>query len=203
MHLEILVEGQSDRTALEPILVKILGPYREPHTWRIFKHQGIGELPDDSNRKPDRKNRTLLHNLPASIRAYGMSLDADSAVVVLVDLDTKNCKILKNCLMEILNLCDPKPECLIRIAIEELEAWFLGDEQAFLRAYPKAKSNLIESYEQDSICGTWELLADAVYPGGLKAMQRKGRPFCLAQKRVWAKDIAPEMNVEANVSKSF
>ncbi len=203
MHLEILVEGQSDRTALEPILAKILDPYSGPHTWRIHKHQGIGELPKNLVDRPNSKNRTLLHNLPASLRAYGKSLDADSAVVVLVDLDTKNCKIFKSCLIEISDLCNPKPKCLFRIAIEELEAWFLGDEQALLEAYPDAKSNVIESYEQDSICGTWELLADAIYPRGANALRMKGRLSCLAQKRVWAKEIATLMNVETNVSKSF
>ena len=58
------------------------------------------------------------------------------------------------------------------IAIEEMEAWLLGDSEALLTAYPTAKRQLLQRYIQDSIIGTWEYLADIVYKGGLQTLKR-------------------------------
>ena len=55
----------------------------------------------------------------------------------------------------------------------------------------------------DSICGTWERLADAVYPGGAIALSRKGWQAVGAEKSRWAEDISPEMDVDRNRSQSF
>jgi hypothetical protein len=203
MHLEILVEGQSDRTALEPILAKILGPYNNPHTWSIIKHRGQGKLPGNPQAKPDPFNPTLLHNLPAKLRAYGKSLKPDEGVVIVIDLDDKDCLTFKNELNNLLNYCDKRPKTLFRLAIEELEAWFLGDRNAFISAYPKAKHPVLDSYKQDSICGTWELIADAIYPGGSVKLKEKGSRYVLNDKLRWAKDIAPKMDIQNNLSPSF
>jgi len=56
----------------------------------------------------------------------------------------------------VLNSCDPKPVTLFRFAIEEIEAFYLGDETAIRRAFPQAKLYRMRDYSQDSICGTWE-----------------------------------------------
>lgn len=60
-----------------------------------------------------------------------------------------------------------------------------------------------DSYDQDSVCGTWELLADALYPGGSKAVQKAGWPLPGQLKHEWAGRIAPCMDVQANDSPSF
>ncbi|MEO5328936.1 MAG: DUF4276 family protein [Magnetococcus sp. THC-1_WYH] len=88
---------------------------------------------------------------------------------------------------------------------EETEAWFFGDKKALLAAYPEANTQVIDHYVQDSQCGTWEKLADAIYPGGSASLTALGKrsPRVMEQKRVWAKKIAPEMNVERNQSPSF
>jgi hypothetical protein len=70
-------------------------------------------------------------------------------------------------------------------------------------AFPKAKSGVLKRYEQDSICGTWELLADAVYPGGIAAVHRAGWPRPGQIKHEWANQIGPKMNPETNLSPSF
>ncbi len=203
MHFEVLVEGQADRTALEVLLSKIIGPYNSPHTWRIHKHQGVGHLPADPLTKADPKNPSLLSNLPASLRAYGKSLTDNQAVIVLVDLDVEDCVTLKAALNNLLHYCSPTPKVLFRIAIEEVEAWFLGDRQAVIQAYPRARISALNTYQQDSICGTWELLADAVYPGGCRALKARGRQAAVEEKRRWARDIAPLMDVDENSSPSF
>lgn len=138
MHFEILVEGTSDKTALWTLLKKILGERGNPHTWNVRKHRGIGKIPDHPEDKPNPKDQTLLHNLPAKLRAYGNEQNQNFVVVVLVDLDERtDCKVFKNELLALLDYCTAKPKCLFRIAVEELEAWYLGDRKALLTAYPK------------------------------------------------------------------
>jgi hypothetical protein len=204
MHLEILVEGQTERTALEPLLTKILGPYKQTNTWRIHKHRGLGRLPDNPAAKPNSKDPTLLHNLPSKLRAYSKSLKDTEAVVVLLDLDDRpDCKAFKQTLTALLSDCEHGMKSLIRIAIEELEAWYLGDKPALAKAFPNANKSVLAGYVQDSQCGTWEKLADAVYPGGHAALKRQGEMQCLIQKRIWARDIAPKMDIENNSSPSF
>jgi hypothetical protein len=204
MHFEILVEGQSERTALEPLLTKMLGAYGSSHTWRIHKHRGIGDLPLDPTLPPDPRNPTLLHNLPSKLRAYGKSLGDNEVVIVLVDLDDKpDCRAFKQQLVDLLNQCHPLPRCKFRIAIEELEAWYFGDQNALLTAYPHANRHILATYVQDSQCGTWEKLADTIYPGGLAALKSKGAIQCLEQKRFWARDICPHMRIDINTSPSF
>ena len=91
----------------------------------------------------------------------------------------------------------------VRLAIEEMESWFLGDRQALLAAYPKAKTDVLHRYKQDSVCGTWELLADALHPGGMAAILKAGWPLPGQVKHEWVEKIAPRMNVEHNLSPSF
>ena len=63
------------------------------------------------------------------------------------------------------------------IAVEEMEAWLLGDSEALLKAYPMAKRQLMQKYVQDSVIGTWEYLADIVYKGGLQALKRNASSY--------------------------
>lgn len=205
MHFEILVEGQADLTALSILMPKILCEYGHPHTWKIHKHRGIGNIPKDPKLPPNKNNQTLLHNLPSKLRAYGNANKENIVVIVLVDLDDKDYSVFKHELENILHHCNKKPNTLFCIAIEELEAWFLGDITAIKKAYPWAKDSILELYKQDSQCGTWEILAEAVYPGGLNALGQYGKRsiIILEQKRIWAKDICPHLNISINKSPSF
>ena len=72
--------------------------------------------------------------------------------------------------------CRQKPRVLFRFAIEEMEAWLLGDRQAILKEFPRAKVHVLDSYLQDSICGTWEVLADAVFPAGPSRSRQRAGP---------------------------
>ena len=84
-----------------------------------------------------------------------------------------------------------------------MEAWLLGDRDAVKAAYPNARNAVLNRYVQDSICGTWEVLADAIYRGGSAQLQRVGYPEEGRAKSEWAKQIARKMNVDRNRSKSF
>ena len=139
MHFEFLVEGQCELTALSIWMPKIIGEYKNPHTWKIHKHRGLGKLMEDMSAKPNPADNTLLHNLPSKLRAYGASNKTDLVVVTLVDLDDhSDCREFKRQLLSTLQTCNTQPQAMFRIAIEELEAWFLGDPQAVFQAYPDA-----------------------------------------------------------------
>ena len=204
MHFEVLAEDQSGSIALEHILEKILGANYTEHSWRMHPFRGKGQLPDNFYQSPNPKNQQLLNNLPSLLRGLGRSLDeSTSAVVVVVDLDDDDCLRFKQDLLNVLNDCNPRPRTLFRIAIEESESWLLGDRAALTAAYPNARTSVLNGYAQDSICGTWEVLADAVYQGGSAKLKQLGFPADGEAKCDWARNIAPLMDVDRNQSKSF
>jgi len=202
MHIEVLVEDSSGAKLIETLLPNVIGPEGEPHTWRIHPYKGIGRLPSGLTPKSDPAKRALLDQLPRLLSGYGKTAGID-AVVVVLDSDRRNCKVFLTELMALLHRCNPAPTTLFRLAIEEMEAWYLGDRQALMLAYPKARKEVLNGYQQDSVCGTWELLADAVYPGGQRAIHKAGWPLPGEIKHEWAKRIGPHMRVEDNQSPSF
>ncbi len=204
MHYEILVEDASGKIVVESIMMNILGSVKQKHTYRIISYKGVGRIPKGLKGTTDPQKRILLDQLPKLLRGYGKCLKAmEAAVVVVVDLDDKDCLSFKQELLDILNACDPKPPTLFRIAIEESEAWLLGDRNAVKAAYPRAKEQVLHAYAQDSICGTWEKLADAIYPGGSQELKHLGWPHTGHAKCEWAEKIAPHIDVENNQSRSF
>ena len=200
MHFEVLVEDQSGSIAVDAVLGKILGRNEALHSWKVHGYKGSGHIPKGLRGKTDPAKRILLDRLPKLLRGYGKSLDASSAVVVVVDLDDRDCMAFKRELLAVLNACRPRPTTLFRIAIEEIEAWLLGDRAAVKAAYPRAEDAVLDAYEQDAICGTWEVLADAVHAGGAKAL---GGPAAGEAKCAWAREIAPHMIPDRNRSPSF
>lgn len=201
MHFEILVEDQSGRILLETITGKILGL---DHSCRVIPYKGVGHIPKDLNGEADPRGRLLLNKLPRLLRGYGKSQqDFPAAVIVVVDLDDKDCMDFKQRMMDILDHCNPKPTTLFRIAIEEIEAWLLGDPDAIKMAYPRVHEQILKDYVPDSVCGTWETLADAIYPGGSQQLEKMGYPHIGRKKSEWAGQIAPYLDPERNCSKSF
>jgi hypothetical protein len=204
MHFEILVEDASGEILLKSLLPKILGEHGNPHTWKTHPYKGIGRVPKDLRGKTDPSKRILLDRLPKVLAGYGRSLQgSDSAVVVVVDLDDRDCVVFKQELLQVLKRCHPKPRVLFRFAIEEMEAWLLGDRRAILREFPRAKTNILDSYLQDSICGTWETLANAVFPGAAHALKGQGWPRIGEEKCKWAAQIGRHLSLDRNASPSL
>ena len=203
MHFEVLVEDKSGSIVLQAVLEKILGTRDEIHSWRIHPYKGLGRIPKNMHGLTDPKKRVLLDRLPRVLQGYGRSLQDLSAVIVVVDLDDKDCMAFKQELLGVLDMCNPRPNALFRIAIEESEAWLLGDRDAVKTAYPGAKDSVLDDYVQDSICGTWELLAHSVHPGGAARLEQTGYPETGRAKCEWAGRIAPHMEMDRNRSKRF
>ena len=204
MHFEVLVEDQSSGSALDIFLEKILGQNFTNHSWRVHSYKGIGRIPKNLDKSPDPSKRLLLSNLPRILRGYGRSLDQEtSAVLVVLDSDDRDCVKFKQELLGVFFSINPKPVTQFRLAVEESEAWLLGDNTAVKSAYPRARNSILEKYTQDSVCGTWEILADATYTGGAARLKRLGWWAVGAAKYEWAKNIAPFVDIDANQSKSF
>jgi hypothetical protein len=202
MHFEILVEDKSGKVALDFLVPKIIG---DEDTFHVESYKGVGRIPQKMNKAVDASKRILLDNLPRLLKGYGRTWPQgyEAVVIVVCDLDDKCLKSFRNELIGLLNACNPAPETLFCIAIEEGEAWFLGDIPAIKQAYRHAKSAVLTAYINDSICGTWETLADAIYKGGSKNLSGRGWQVIGAEKSAWAENIASCMNVEENHSPSF
>jgi len=205
MHIEILVEDSSGAKLLELLLPNILGHWGKSHTWKVHRYKGIGRIPKNLGGDTDPAKRILLDQLPRVLRGFGRTPGID-AVVVMVDSDKRNCADFLAELKDVADHCNPAPNrTLFRLAIEEIEAWYLGDREALLAAYPRVRANVLERYVQDCPCepGTWELLADAVYPGGSAAIRKAGGPTPGQVKHEWANKIGPRLDPDRNLSPSF
>ncbi len=205
MHFEILVEDQSGKKALEIIIPKIIG---EQDTFKIHWYKGIGRIPKNLTPHSNPSKRILLSQFPKILKGYGETFAGypkgyPAAVILVCDLDDKCLVEFRNQLFAILEECPQKPTTRFCFAIEEGEAWFLGDFEAIKSAYPKAKNSVLKGYINDSICGTWELLADAIYPGGSTKLSAKGWQAIGSEKSRWAERISPYMDVNDNNSPSF
>lgn len=205
MHFDILVEDVSGKEALEIIVPKIVNC--DEHTFTVHAYKGIGKIPENMNANVDASKRILLSNLPRLLMGYGAvhskNRNYPMALIIVCDLDSKVKSDFIQELNDILFSCNPRPNAKFCIAIEEGEAWFLGDIPAIKSTYNNAKDAILNAYVNDSICGTWEVLADAVYYGGAKKLKEQGWCAAGAEKSKWAKDISPFMNVNANNSPSF
>ncbi|USR91864.1 DUF4276 family protein [Phormidium yuhuli AB48] len=207
MHFEILVEDISGKTALDIIIPKIID-ISDKNTFKINFYKGIGRIPKGLKPSSDPSKRILLDQLPKLIQGFGKTFsnypaNYHAVLIVICDLDDRCLSEFRRELFDCLEKCMIPPSTYFCIAIEEGEAWFLGDTNAIKKAYPNAKDVVLNEYSSDEICGTWEKLADALFPGGSKQLTKQGWQAIGKQKTEWAKTISPYMNVDANQSPSF
>ncbi|WP_256871836.1 DUF4276 family protein [Nostoc sp. TCL26-01] len=206
MHFEILIEDISGKKALDILVPKIINI--EQHTFNIHSYKGIGHIPQGLKSTSDPKKRILLDQLPRLIQGYGNTFasypsDYYAVLIVICDLDDRCLSAFRKELLELVSSCDPRPKTQFCIAIEEGEAWYLGDLTAVTTAYPSAKQTVLNSYINDKICGTWEKLADALYSGGLQKLSKRGYQAIGKEKATWAETISPLMDIDNNKSPSF
>lgn len=124
------------------------------YRYRIHAHRGKDDL---------------LKKLAARLRAYAAWKRIDRRIIVIVDRDDCRCADLKERLeaaAESAGLTSRRRSgkrqwnFASRIAIEELEAWYFGDWQAVIAAYPRVSVTVPEKApyrDPDAIAGgTWE-----------------------------------------------
>jgi hypothetical protein len=179
--VEILVEERSAELALEVLVPKIIPGI--PFKFRRF--QG----------KPD-----LLKRLPGLLKGYASTIKWDPLrIVILVDRDTDDCRELRGkllCFVKDAGL--PTDAVLPRIAIDELESWFMGDVPALRAAYPRVPAALGKQagYRDPDGTGKASRALEKVLRSSGDHRDRLGKVRA-------AEEIAPHMDVENNNSKSF
>jgi Domain of unknown function (DUF4276) len=191
VNLEILVEERSAESALEVLLPRVV--------------PGI-----DFEIRVFRGKADLLKKLPDRLKGYAAWITrVDTYLVVLVDRDDDDCRVLKAEMEEMaaaagLSTATAAPpsrqvHVLNRIAVEELEAWFFGDVPALCAAYPRVPVSLGQQAkyrDPDAVRGgAWEALERVLQQGGY---HRGGLAKVAA-----ATEIAQHMNVDVNCSRSF
>lgn len=193
MRIEFLVEEPSAEAALVNLVPKIVG---EDICFKIHPYQG---------------KQDLLGKLTQRLRSYARWVPEDWRIVVLIDEDRKDCRALKRRLEQsardagLHTRTMPGPggrfRVLNRLAIEELEAWFFGDVEALVAAYPGVPPTLDRKAayrDPDAIRvhgGTCEALADVLKRAGY---YRSGMPRIETARR-----ISEQMMPDRNRSRSF
>ena len=191
MRIEFLLEEASAEAALRNLLPRMVG---QSHEFGLHVFNG--------------KNN-LLSRLPRVLKGYRSWLPKDSRILVLIDEDRQDCHALKarietaatqaGFLTKTVSGARRSFQVLNRLAVEELEAWFLGDIEALVTAYPRVPKTLgcKRGYKNpDGITGgTWEalervLMKAGYYPTGLSKIEA-------------ARNISKHMDPERNMSKSF
>ena len=208
MHFQFLTEDGSTAILIEHLMIKLKEKYRNieiTHDLKSFK--GIGGL-QKVGKPLDHRTGKLLNDLPMYLRAFNKKLASmeKAAIIVVLDNDKRDPVQFRT---DLENLADNNMiylDHVFGIAVKEMEAWLLGDMEAVKLAYPNTKINAWRGYEQDGICDTWEVLANAVYPGGVKKLKKRaGTRYSEIgkAKAEWADRIGEMLSLEKNVSQSF
>lgn len=207
LRIEALVEDRSGTVLLRHLLERYFADRAGtmiPHKLYLRPHKGLGNLPQAPEFAPGRHKYGLLHLLPAKLRAYEKVLNPqDSLLLIVLDADENDPARLRQQLQNLLGMTAPDHPCIIAIAIEELEAWLLGDFAAIKAAYPEADYNRYRRYRQDAVCGTWELLAEVILGKQARRLIRAGYPAVGEYKHRWAEKIAPNLVLDRNRSPSL
>ncbi len=186
MHIELLLEERSAEAALRHLVPRIIGP---EHSTRFIPHQG---------------KQHLLGELPMLLRGYRRWIPSDWHIVVLVDEDRQDCHWIKSNLEGMASIArlptasSPSSSgsvvVLNRIAIEEIEAWFFGDVDAVVAAYPRVPRTIsarARFRHPDAIDGgTWEQLERTLQRAGY---YRAGMPKIEVADRI-AQHMVPDRN---------
>ncbi len=200
MHLEFLIEDLSGAILLELLLPQLIPSAN--HSFRVHSYRGIGRIPKGLHPTSNASRRILLDQLPRILSGY-VSVPSIDAVAVVMDLDDRPLAAFQRELNALASRCGASHISIFCIAIEEIEAWLLGDWEAIKRAYPQAKEKVSAAYVQDSICSTWEVLADAIHKGGSRVLSSQPYKVIGTAKCEWATRIGPHLDQNRNNSPSF
>jgi hypothetical protein len=190
-QIEFLVEEPSAEEALRHVLPKLV---RERARWKLVN---LGS------------KYKLLKVLPDRLAAYRdrIARGEQLRVVILVDRDEDDCAELKRRLEGMAQtaglMTKTSPDAhgqfhvVNRIAVEELESWFIGDTAALRLAFSSlppvdASKGIFRNPDNG---GSWEALHRFLKKHGI---YKSSYPKIDAARR-----IAPKLNLQANRSRSF
>ncbi len=119
-RVEILTEEVSMEETLKVLLPRLL-----PAKWVLGQNYFI---------RPHEGKSDLQKSIPRKMKVFS-NYHERAGLIIVHDQDSNDCKVLKN---KLRSICEQNGTCkvLIRIACQELEAWYLGDMDAIKQAYP-------------------------------------------------------------------
>ncbi len=169
-RLVFLVEERSIAEVLETLLPRLLP---EEIAYQVVPHEGKSDL-----------ERSIPHKL----RGWK---EPEVRFVIVRDNDRADCKALKARLQQVCS-ANGRPDTVIRLVCQELEAWYLGDLNAVAQAYGRlglGRSQERNPYRNPDQISSPSQLLQKLIP---EHSQIAG-----------AKAIAPYMSLEQNRSHSF
>jgi hypothetical protein len=191
MQIEFLVEEISAKAALDQLLPRLL----PEHSCRVRVFEGWQDL---------------LGQLKMVLQGYHRRIfregQTDLRVVVLLDGDgicerRKTAMEAKAAEVGLLTKTTAGAgqlfHVLNRVSVQELEAWWLGDREAIMAAYPGVKLAHFKGTDRnpDAPLKPSEVLWEVL---------KKGRYFLTGKRKTqWAMDIAAHLDPTRNASPSF
>lgn len=172
-RIVFLLEEPSMKALLECLLPRVFPGWQAGSHFLCVRHEGKDDL---------RKS------IPRKLRAWQ---GQDDRFIVLQDQDKADCMVLKQSLQA---LCFQagRPDTLVRIVCQELEAWYIGDLNALSREYGNASLRHKDSQKRfrdpDSIDKP-SLILEKLLPA--------------FQKVSAARRMGTKISFESNKSKSF
>lgn len=207
-HFDIFTEDISGKHLVDILMDKILP--KEGHSFKVHPYRGCGRLPSNLSSALEIRSSTLLNNVPRLIRGFVNTYknipNYKAVFVILTDCDNRQCADFRLQILSTINSTAhvPVENMIVCIAIEEMEAWLLGDFEAIMKAYPNASHREYSTYIQDSICGTWEKLAKVIDEKFYNEKLKDAPFYIVGEKKCeWTNKIAPYMNINTNSSPSF
>ena len=203
MLIEILSEDKSGAIVVERLSERITESEGIKAQVNVHPHRGCGSLPKDMTAKPPKFANSLLDLLPSELRAYNkIYAGKDIILIIAMDSDDKDPQALRQEIYSVASKFAPDIRSVVGISTEEIEAWVLGDKSAIIEAYPDTNKDVLDSYVQDSVCGTWEILCRAVSENAEELIDI-GYPAIGHYKALWTENISEYMLPQRNVSPSF
>ena len=203
MLIEILTEDKSGAVVVERLAKRITENEGVDCEVNVHPHRGCGSLPKDMTAKPPKFASSLLDLLPSELRAYNkVYAGKDLILIIVMDSDDNDPQAIRQEIYSCASKFAPDIRSVVGICTEEVEAWILGDRSAIRDAYPDFKADVLDSYEQDSVCGTWEVLCRAISENAEELIDI-GYPAIGHYKALWAESISKYMVPQKNVSPSF
>ena len=203
MLIEILSEDKSGAVVVERLAERIAEGEGLDAKVNVHPHRGCGSLPKDMTAKPPKFASSLLDLLPSELRAYNkIYAGKDIILIIAMDSDDKDPQTLRQEIYSCAAQFAPDIRSVVGLSTEEIEAWILGDMQAVCDAYPECNKEILNSYEQDSVCGTWEILCRAISDNAEELIDI-GYPAIGHYKALWAENISRYMLPQNNASPSF